>query len=484
MDEVRKFLKKKSNKDENTHYHYAFSQIMVNKLIKDNNSMNILGKTTLKTAKKQDFDIILNSNSMLCHIFQSKILRGTSPDFCIVDLTRAVNSFSIIAPIEIKKTGCINDYAKGQLFSYCEHILITQSKRSFVIGALTDCSSEIVFLKMTRHSDFNGQFSACISSSFSLNQTGCHEGYLYLIAFLNGTIDCGYESPPQIMFKSMNIKYLKYLSSGLTASVYKGEFMNKKSDQSFVVNQFNKEVYFNQEFEIMKLISNCKNEKAKEFVINLIGEATLRLDNQAANCMLLEPFCESAENETLTEMKLDEYFDCLKAISQFKIVHRDISNRHFMRNSKTKRLVIIDFGFACKYGEYISYSGSTTYAPNQILSGVNGHMYKPIFMHDLESLAKMIFINSFYSHYSAILSKINRDFAELLDFWNHIEISLFQKNEIILTKVFESIKLDINIEKYEQHCDEVKNLIKNSSLCCLKDKHVKLFENLNLDNNE
>jgi serine/threonine protein kinase len=100
--------------------------------------------------------------------------------------------------------------------------------------------------------------------------------------------------------------------------------------------------------------------------------------------MLLTPFCYPTGGESLSEKKLDEYFDCLKAISQFDIVHRDISNRHFMRNSITKRLIIIDFGFAHKYDMYACYSGAKKYAPNDILSGIFGHMYKPIFMHDLD----------------------------------------------------------------------------------------------------
>jgi serine/threonine protein kinase len=338
---------------------------------------------------------------------------------------------------------------------------------------------------MTRSSNFNDQFSSCISNSFSLNQPGCFEGYLYLIAFLNGSIDCGYESPPEIMFKSMNINYLEYLSSGLTSSVYKGEFMDKKTDRSFVIKQFNNKDYFDQELKIMNLISKSKNKNAKKFVINLIGEAIFKLDKQSTNCMLLSPFCEQADRGNLTEIKLNEYFDCLKAISQFEIVHRDISNRHFMRNSKTKRLIIIDFGFAHKCGEYTSFSGSTTFAPNIILSGAKGHFYKPNFMHDLESLVKMIFTNSFYSEFSPILSKINHDFGKLFDFWYQIEESFSQKGDLIMAELFKSIKSDIENEKYEFHCDKVKDLFKKTSLCCvdLNDYYVKLFKNLNLDSN-
>ena len=100
------------------------------------------------------------------------------------------------------------------------------------------------------------------------------------------------------MFESMNIKYLEYLSSGLTSSVYKGEFMNKKIDHGFVIKQFKNNEYFEQELKIMKLISNSINQKAKEFVINIIGEATFRLDNHSTNTMLLTPFCYPTEGET------------------------------------------------------------------------------------------------------------------------------------------------------------------------------------------
>lgn len=142
-----------------------------------------------------------------------------------------------------------------------------------------------------------------------------------------------------------------------------------------------------------------------------------------------------------------------------------------MQNSITKRLIIIDFGFAHKYGMYACYSRATKYAPNDILSGIFG-MYKPIFMHDLESLVKMIFINSFYSHYTPILSKINHSFESLLKFWEHIEKSFAEKGDITMKNIFEMVKLRIEKEKYEQHCDEVKNLFKQTSLCFPNLKNV------------
>jgi hypothetical protein len=253
--------------NDDSHYHHAFSELMVKNLIEVNNTVNILDKQKPTTSTKtQQFDVMLNSKTMLCHVFQSKILNGTSPDFCLVDSRRGVSVFSIIAPIEIKKA---SDFPMEKLFTHCENILITQSKRSFVIGALTDCSSEIAFLKMTRNSKCNDQFSVYISNYFTLNQPECFEGYLHLIALLNGSIDCGYESAPDIIFESMNVNYLEFLSS-LTSSVYKGEFMNKKIDHDYVIKQFNNGEYFEQELEIMKLISNSINQKAKEFVINLV----------------------------------------------------------------------------------------------------------------------------------------------------------------------------------------------------------------------
>ena len=62
---------------------------------------------------------MLNSKTMLCHVFQSKILNGASPDFCLIDSKRGVSVFSIIAPIEIKKASDINDSPMEKLFTHC-----------------------------------------------------------------------------------------------------------------------------------------------------------------------------------------------------------------------------------------------------------------------------------------------------------------------------------------------------------------------------
>jgi hypothetical protein len=41
-----------------------------------------------------------------------------------------------------------------------------------------------------------------------------------------------------------------------------------------------------------------------------------------------------------------------------------------------------------------------------------------------------------------------------------------------MKNIFEMVKLRIEKEKYEQHCDEVRNLFKQTSLCCPNLKNV------------
>jgi hypothetical protein len=104
IEKVKGFFYNPNESNDDSHYHHAFSELMVKNLIEVNNTVNILDKQipTMST-KTQQFDVMLNSKTMLCHVFQSKILNGTSPDFCLVDSRRGVSVFSIIAPIETKK---------------------------------------------------------------------------------------------------------------------------------------------------------------------------------------------------------------------------------------------------------------------------------------------------------------------------------------------------------------------------------------------
>lgn len=435
----------------------------MNKILKVEELETYFGESIKQT--KQLKDIKIDSKTLLCHTFKSKILNGSSPDFCLMDINRDLNKYSIKAPIEIKKIGLIDTNSKGQLLAYCLLILQYQIERSFVIGALTDLN-QILFIKANRSSTINTNYS--ISHSFSLNDKDNHEGYSFLIAFLNGSIDCGYQSLPELQFNSMPIKCMEYLSAGLTASVYKGEFKeNQILTKDFVIKQFKSEDFYDQELKIMNLISKSENNKAKTFVINLIGDALSQTNNLPCETLLLSPFCESTQQEPFTKTKIDEYFQCLKAIYELGLVHRDINKRHFMRNPNTKQLIVIDFGFACENGKAITFSGSTTYAANEILSLGLGKEYKPTFMHDLESLVKMIFVNSFANDpYRPILSEIKEDFAELLSFWKQIERSFSENGELLMVEIFKAIKSKTNITQYEQKCEEVKNKIKKSQLCC------------------
>lgn len=212
---------------EDDHFHGAFAQLIVNKILKVEELETYFGESIKQT--KQLKDIKIDSKTLLCHTFKSKILNGSSPDFCLMDINRDLNKYSIKAPIEIKKSGLIDTNSKGQLLAYCLLILQYQIERSFVIGALTDLN-QILFIKANRSSTINTNYS--ISHSFSLNDKDNHEGYSFLIAFLNGSIDCGYQSLPELQFNSMPIKCMEYLSAGLTASVYKGVFTGNQTFSS------------------------------------------------------------------------------------------------------------------------------------------------------------------------------------------------------------------------------------------------------------
>ena len=75
------------------------------------------------------------------------------------------------------------------------------------------------------------------------------------------------------------------------------------------------------------------------------------------------------------------------------------------------------------------FSESTTFATNEILPLDLEEQHKPTFIHDLESLVKMIFINPFANNpYGPILSGIKEDFDKLLSFWEEMKISFSTKS--------------------------------------------------------
>lgn len=128
---------------------------------------------------------------------------------------------------------------------------------------------QIFFIKTRRESTGTNDFITEISNEFSLDDEDNLQGYAWLIAFLNGTIEVGYQAPEDIMLESVPIKYLDYLSSGLTSSVYKGEFDFKHLDNHrlinkncFIIKRFKSKEYYNEELRIMNLIAKNKYNNA------------------------------------------------------------------------------------------------------------------------------------------------------------------------------------------------------------------------------
>ena len=94
----------------------------MNKILKVEELETYFGESIKQT--KQLKDIKIDSKTLMCHTFKSKILNGSSPDFCLMDINRDLNKYSIKAPIEIKKSGLIDTNSQGQLLAYCLLIFV------------------------------------------------------------------------------------------------------------------------------------------------------------------------------------------------------------------------------------------------------------------------------------------------------------------------------------------------------------------------
>ena len=111
------------------------------------------------------------------------------------------------------------------------------------------------------------------------------------------------------------------------------------------------------------------------------------------------------ESGDLSRATVEDMFCCLQRIRELRVVHRDISPRHFLRNSShaasaSHGLFLIDFGMATLLPVHrpVGFQGSLHYAPTDIQAELAKpaltdwpHFYTPQLAHDLESLVKVCF---------------------------------------------------------------------------------------------
>jgi serine/threonine protein kinase len=128
---------------------------------------------------------------------------------------------------------------------------------------------------------------------------------------------------------------------------------------------------------------------------------------------------------------LQDAFACLEWLRALRVIHRDLSPRHFLRHQG--RLFLIDFGFALllrvdadlsEESEEASFSGSSFYAPNsvlQVLAVSRTALYRAAFAHDLESLVKLCFADCNAGEKERLKLCDRRAYTSIRDFWQDCE---------------------------------------------------------------
>jgi hypothetical protein len=155
----------------------------------------------------------------------------------------------------------------------------------------------------------------------------------------------------------------------------------------------------------------------------------------------------SAESRSVEGIK--DMFSCVAGLRQLRIVHRDLTLRHFLRcdtdaHSASHGLFLIDFGFSVllppnrddNLDLLVEFCGSTYFAPTSLLQQLAAlppatsispsFTYSPKLAHDLESLVKICFACVYPDRMAQLRCLDNKDANGIAAFWNSREAQMFK----------------------------------------------------------
>ncbi|CAF1305622.1 unnamed protein product [Didymodactylos carnosus] len=173
--------------------------------------------------------------------------------------------------------------------------------------------------------------------------------------------------------------------------------------------------------------------------------------------------------EQLTYKQILSLFQIVIELNKQRIVHRDIRPNNILLCIQTKDLYLVDFGFACEMGSYVSFAGTVCYAPAHMLLNLRhrfGH-YGSLFQYndenyDLESFVKVLVFYDNVENREKLqkLDTISRQDDKIeayISFWDKI-----RSNEKF-QKLFDLVQLAAHhLTMYEQNiANELNTLFNN-----------------------
>jgi serine/threonine protein kinase len=132
---------------------------------------------------------------------------------------------------------------------------------------------------------------------------------------------------------------------------------------------------------------------------------------------------------------VEEAFDCLEWLRELRVIHRDLSPRHFLRAAPataqgTGELFLIDFGFAVllpsdrdldqESSDELTFSGSSYYAPTRLLRllrASRSSVYRGRLADDLESIVKLCWVSQFLIQKAQLYAHDKSNYPAIHDFW-------------------------------------------------------------------
>ena len=376
-----------------------------------------------------------------------------SPDCALFPVSVNSASFAPCAfTVELQLPTLDTDH-RARCATYNTKMLEANANRSSALSAVTDLRS-IMFLR-TNRSTPSGAESALqhvYSDDLDVEQMGWE---VLLRVLEQPNVWTGFFLP-ELQFNSRAVRLESYLGHGATSQVWLGrvegahDSFNSPASrtQELVCKVFQREAAFDNEKatwqDIREREASLISSAVDPHLTQLASRPRLTLEGEYrpvtpvpsfGGALFFQPrgtarHRDDAAIESVRD--LQDAFACLQWLRELRVIHRDLSPRHFLRCGG--QLFLIDFGFALlqrvdadlseESEEEVSFSGSSYYAPNSVLQALvvsRAALYRAAFAHDLESLVKLCFADCNAGEKKRLKLLDRRAYKSILDFWRDCE---------------------------------------------------------------
>jgi hypothetical protein len=380
----------------------------------------------------------------LLHTY-STALSGLKPDFSLFPAT--VNSSSLAAcafTLELQLPPLDTEH-RGRCATYNNAMLEANPKRLFALSATTDLKS-IMFLRTIRDSSSSG-----VQHFYSSDLVVVKGGWEVLLNVLQHPDRWTGFLSHEMQLTGQAVELSAFLGCGVSSEVWLGKVEGRRD---VVCKMFQHQDDFEEERTTWEGIQSREatlatsarspthplHHLSSRRRLAFVGYDVLsaRVGSSAASTspsfygtLFFEPCGETATIKAAEEVR--EVFACLEWLRALRVIHRDLSPRHFLRCGVTGVLFLIDFGFAVllplesdlsQESDAVPFSGSSYYAPTSVLDVLRtdgSAIYPAKLAHDLESLVKLCYCRCYELEEEKLKRNNRHSYQSIYDFWRQCE---------------------------------------------------------------